>query len=445
MTYQEENNKLMESYIFRKFFTKNYSEGLPNIEFFVTSNCDLKCEYCYIHNFKNELYPPEVNKPDIILHNLKVMLDYIYDNEFMCTLDLFSGELFSQEIGYQTLDMIYQYAVKKPNVIRTILIPTNMNFIHSKEKTARLEDILEKFSSILVPIHLSCSFDGPYLLENRAFANNKEIRDEEYYDNLFKFIKKHKAGLHPMVSANGIEKWPQNYDWFIQKIHQYDLKNYKNMFIEPMMLEVRNDNWDTKSINSLLKFYDHLFDKLINRFGGKEGFVDAVYNTKNGTFFQYCNIKLNYEQSNNKKISCAIQNALHIRLGDLAIIPCHRLGYEELLLGKIKIENDKVSGIEAINPSLFLTKNMVQSTCLPKCAKCEFNDICMKGCLGAQYEISKDLFYPLESVCNMLKAKYNYLINKHKELGLFDIMFNKLDNNSVEFFKKLLNNAEGKK
>ena len=227
MTYNEENNKIYESYIRRNFLIKKDEligeERIPSVEIILTSKCDLKCQYCYLNMYRDKLYPQELDKKDIILNNLKIFLDYLFKEKFICKLEIFSGELFSQDVGYEALNLIYEYVVKTPNVIKSICIPSNMNFIGNEQKTNMVEDILEKFESILVPIHISCSFDGPYLLENRQFCNNKENRNEEYYNKLFNFIKKHHVGLHPMLSANGIEKWPQNYDWFIEKIKQYNL------------------------------------------------------------------------------------------------------------------------------------------------------------------------------------------------------------------------------
>jgi len=39
-----------------------------------------------------------------------------------------------------------------------------------------------------------------------------------------------------------------------------------------------------------------------------------------------------------------------VRLGDLAICPCHRQAYDEYLYGHFVVENNRITGIKANNP-----------------------------------------------------------------------------------------------
>lgn len=448
MTNQQENDLLMESFINRVYFKKKEdleSENIvPSIEFYVNTTCDLKCSYCYIHNHRKELYPVEYHKSEYILKNAEAVLKYIIDNEYVCNLELFSGELFSQELGFNLLDLILTYGKKKPNIIRAIMIPSNMNFIADKARVRRIEKYLHDFYMAGIRMHISASVDGPYLSQNRSFVSEKEIRDDEFYNDLFKFVKRHGCGLHPMVSSVGIEKWIKTYDWFTEMIQKYDIKDRWGNYIDPMMLEVRNNDWTDGSIAELLKFYDHLFDKLIEKYGSKENFVRMLYDRNYGPEkIQYCNVEYTYDDCKNRKISCAIQKTLHIRLGDLAIVNCHRLSYEELILGKFKVDEDNnIVGINAINPSLLLVKNSVQSTMLPKCAECKYSHVCMKGCLGAQYEHNSDMFYPIPGVCKMLTAKYDHLTKRYYELDLFKYMFNYLTPTQKEYYNQLIKEME---
>lgn len=446
MTNQQENNQIMESFINRMFFKKSdedisFNEA-PCVEMYVNTTCDLKCSYCYIHKFRKELFPQHLNKKEIILKNAQALLDHIFENEYQCRLELFSGELFSQELGFELLELIYTYVKEKPHVVKGVMVPSNMNFLTDIEKIKRVEDLMYRFAKVGPRICISCSVDGPYLTENRAFVSDNELRDNMFYNYLFKFAKAHGCGFHPMVSAVGIEKWIDNYNWFIENIKKFELKDMDGNYIEPMMLEVRNNDWTDESITELLKFYDHLFDSLIKKYGSKEEFVKTLYQHEGHRKIQYCNVEFMYETSNNKRISCAIQNTLHVRMGDLAIVNCHRLAYDELLLGYLKVDdNNKITGVEAINPSLLAVKNTVQSTALPKCVSCKYKQVCMKGCLGAQYEESSDMFYPIDSVCKMLTAKYDHLVKRYHELGLFEIMFQYLEPFQIEYYKNLIKEA----
>ena len=49
-------------------------------------------------------------------------------------------------------------------------------------------------------------------------------------------------------------------------------------------------------------------------------------------------------------IGCTCATDLTVRLGDLAICPCHRTSYNKYLYGKYVIENEEIIDIEAYNP-----------------------------------------------------------------------------------------------
>ena len=42
--------------------------------------------------------------------------------------------------------------------------------------------------------------------------------------------------------------------------------------------------------------------------------------------------------------------------------------------------------------------------------------MCMKGCLGCQYENTNDIFYPVESVCKLFKVTYLFLNLKFQKM-----------------------------
>ena len=49
---------------------------------------------------------------------------------------------------------------------------------------------------------------------------------------------------------------------------------------------------------------------------------------------------------------CTINRALIVRMGDLAIVPCHRTSYDQFLLGHFNVENEKIIGVTAKNIQL---------------------------------------------------------------------------------------------
>jgi radical SAM protein with 4Fe4S-binding SPASM domain len=80
---------------------------------------------------------------------------------------------------------------------------------------------------------------------------------------------------------------------------------------------------------------------------------------------------------------CTIHRSLIVRMGDLAIVPCHRTSYDEFIGGHYIVENDKITGIKANNIQIMnqvWLNNMAGS---PKCSSCVFSPYCMKGCFGS--------------------------------------------------------------
>jgi radical SAM protein with 4Fe4S-binding SPASM domain len=76
-----------------------------------------------------------------------------------------------------------------------------------------------------------------------------------------------------------------------------------------------------------------------------------------------------------------------VRLGDLSIVPCHRLSYDELLLGKFIIEDNKIIDVVGYNPELFLyIRTFNPQLNHLKCDTCAYQNLCIKGCLGMEYE-----------------------------------------------------------
>jgi radical SAM protein with 4Fe4S-binding SPASM domain len=122
---------------------------------------------------------------------------------------------------------------------------------------------------------------------------------------------------------------------------------------------------------------------------------------------------------------CTASDHLTVRLGDMAICPCHRTAYNKFLYGHFIIQDNQIVDIEAINPEIasriLLSNNNLTSI---GCDTCIFNKICLKGCFGSQYETMKDPFFPIENVCKLFKAKYQFLLQKYFSLDIISYLSN---------------------
>ena len=129
--------------------------------------------------------------------------------------------------------------------------------------------------------------------------------------------------------------------------------------------------------------------------------IKKSINLNNNNYLPYAITK------SNTYPACTIATHLCVRLGDLAISPCHRTGYEKNIYGYFQVENNRIVGIKANNPYMAMRILFGNNTiCSPKCDTCDFNKVCLQGCFGAQMEYNQDPFMPIPEVCTFFKSKY---------------------------------------
>ena len=66
MNQQEENNKLINSFLKRTFFRAWQNpeekgidvENFQSVELWLNNKCNLDCKYCYLDRYDNDLYSP---------------------------------------------------------------------------------------------------------------------------------------------------------------------------------------------------------------------------------------------------------------------------------------------------------------------------------------------------------------------------------------------------
>lgn len=430
--FDKENQLVIKNFVDRKYIHPVQKEGRayrpPIIELYITSDCDLKCTYCYLQKQQDKLYPKEFRDMSTILGNLEKFLDWYDENGIYAQLNIFSGEFLALgENTFKILDMLYDHASFRENSkIEMISIPSNMSFIQDEKRTAKIEAYFDKFIKIGVKVHISASIDGKILeQDNRPFKLTQDNRDDVYYERVFKFLKKYNGGCHPMVSSHGIEKWIENYNWFTEMTK----KHLNNQSI--MMLEVRDDDWTDEAIMHYLHFLDHVIEKDFREKHNSDlnHFAKRIIEDHQTS---YDNIALNYRDGGGSdRIGCMIQGALYVRLGDLSLVPCHRLSYSGFEYGKFEIKDDKIVDLLPGNIGLMTTIYALKSSSFPGCEKCEIKELCSKGCLGSQYEIHKDPFLPNKSVCKLYKAKFAFLFKKYEAMGVFKAMNDHLKQTSV--------------
>lgn len=421
-----------------------YQQNGSSLELIIRPDCNQKCKYCYITQHKKELYPNECGlSKEHIVKNLTSLIDHYIKKEYLILeIELFAGDLFFDDLFFDIMPIIKKYFLflntkkdflnnitKSKNGVRVspvIIIPCNMSFCHDDLKIERVVSVYNEFKEIGVELFLSYSTDGKYSIDVREQRNI----DNKYFDKVFSLCEKMNWGVHPMISYEGIDCAIDNYNWFRKKFQQYYLNNGSDL---PYYLEVRNDGWTEETIEKYVHFLKYYLNNTFhNAFSSDLGLLFdnyfSVYEKKENGKYTYKPIKVDALGKliyiTDKRPTCGLGIiSLIVNVADLSIVPCHRLSYPELRGAKYKNENNEL----VLYPTDFMNSYLNITHCnnliKPGCATCIYNHFCIKGCLGAQYEVFADAMIPIPSVCNLLKAKINTLFHYYHSIKLFHYMF----------------------
>lgn len=428
-SFQQENNELLKFILNERFF-KNWKKDIidqkdlhtvSELEFFITNQCNQHCEYCYLYD-NYQLYPKEAISSKTILNNLEIVFNWLIEQQFYINkIDFFSGEIWHTQFGLDILEATYQ-AIQRGLKIKNIMIPTNGCFVLDENKKQKIQNYITAYQAYGVALLFSFSIDGKIIDNLNRPRNNNQLYDDIFYQKLFDFAYHNNFYFHPMVAAYSIELWQENFLWWKNMCDKYNFKVHERV----MMLEVRNDDWTTEKIAHYCQFVRFLLDDFRETYPNHRSVEDFSYflfgnfSTEESYSYLPWNLALVPDI-----FSCTVATQLCIRLGDLTIAPCHRTSYDKFLYGKFIIKGNKIVDIEENN--LYLAERILYFNNIfssPKCDTCEYNSFCLKGCAGSQYENTNDLFFPINSVCNLEKAKIDTLIEYYQNFGIFDYLKN---------------------
>lgn len=422
--YKKQNNELLKEILSQRFFIPWANEEHPlwssaEIELYVTNHCNQKCKYCYLYN-NDSIYPKEYNNSETICNNLKIYLEWLLKNNYSIPrIDLYSGEIWQEDLGRQVLEILLYYVRRGVRIYR-IIIPTNGTFILQDETLQPILQYISKFKEHNTDLLFSLSIDG-MIVDNyvRQFNDESIVKDEEYYEKIFSFVKETYSGFHPMVSAYSIENWIENFEWWKKQLKKYDFPY--SVHSNVMMLEVRNNDWTKEKIEKYGTFIEHL---------AKDFFVDICKQNKRAfadfVLTKYTDDEQSYGYlpwvlaKTSNSLTCSIPRQFCLRLGDLAICPCHRTAQENNIYGYFKVEDNEIVDIEAKN--FYLAGRILlgnNKLCSIKCDTCKYAKWCIQGCYGSQVETNKDIFIPVESLCDFFSAKIKKIIEIYEKYDCF--------------------------
>jgi radical SAM protein with 4Fe4S-binding SPASM domain len=384
-------NSLLEKTFYKNWKVNNDSNSsCPSIEFIVNGKCNQKCKYCYISNFGDKLFPVGSEDNKKIIDNTILLMKWLKKNNFKPKIEVFSAEIFSQKIGFQLLDLINELGWEGMSVV----IPSNFNFLFSDKKILKVYDLKKKFSDSKQNLHLSCSIDGKFVDSNRPLISSK-IRDDNYYEKMFSTYEVLRHGFHPMVYSEGIEHWIKNFLWFQDNFVKYNIP-YHRLY----MLEVRNKEWNEEQCIQFGKFMEFLVEWLRDFINDDDKLIKVLLRADES--FNLLSSPIIHIP---RGMPCSIQSTFMVRLGDLAVVPCHRTMYPQFKLAEMEVCDNEIIGTKVINYPLYLATKFALTTNFPYCVNCAIKYFCLGGCYGAQYEVTGDLFTPIPTMCRMEHAK----------------------------------------
>lgn len=393
---------LFQDILERNYF-KDFRKGKKNIEFLLSSdtlslnscsNCTIEQSILYP---EEDIFIPNSNKNE----NLLLLIDWYISNQFICPIE-FNGCIEDENI--ENLILTLNQIIEKFN--NTNYKPRSVIF-HTKMKNLNLIssifDIFKDTIQTIFYIHL----DG-YFCDNNY--------NEEYYDQIITFIKdKQHFYFKSTVNNLNIDKWIQNYQWWIKKLGL-------TQFLERMDLhEILNNNWDQNSIQNYLNFLnfqiDYLFEKL-------DKFESIIYSNNFHFNCPFTIQILDRQILTNKNYyqNCLFHNGLTIDLLTLKIPACCKLNYPMYHIGEFKYDNNnKNFNISPINLSMSIVKAHLKRSSTPHCEYCSYLNLCEKTCYGENFEVSFNPLCPILNSCLLMQCKYNFLIYKYKQMDLFDL------------------------
>lgn len=431
--FEEQNKELFMAFLDRTWFEawRRRSKGFKSagetefylnysrLEFVLNSDCDLACKYCYLNKHGDEYTLPKRVDPKIVEKNAYLILDWCEENHFYPELEMFGGEILSQDVSYKILDRIISMAENGRKITTTTTIPTNMNFLFSDTKTKQVKELIDRAAKVGIRLALSASVDGKFMEQNRPPRSKEKVRGDDFYDKLFKFAVDVKVGFHPMIYLEGIDKWKDNFLWFQNKFKEYDIP-WQNIYL----LEVRNKEWTSEQCNHLRDFIDFLVKWIFEMCGRSvQKFLNFTTHGAGSGF----NILKSPFTTIGRGLGCSSQSSFALRLGDLTINPCHRLQYKSFDAMTFLVEDNKIVDTQVKNFAMMMMVNSCTFRTFPACEICLIKTMCSGGCLGSQFETTGDVFSPIPTVCRMEHAKITATLKAFNDIGALEICLNALD------------------
>ena len=360
-----------------QFFNLVCFGPITNLEIFLTENCNLACDYCFVREKHHNKMPL-----DTVYAAINFLVFYS-GNATSLNLTLFGGEpLMEKETIYRIVD--YCNKIENDTKAKNIGISLTTN------GTLLDEDILKRTAG---KINYLLSIDGAKETHDlsRKYRNGKGTFNTII--SKIDLLKRHQPwlGARMTVTPDTISKLFDN----VKFLHNRGINQF---LLGPTMDMI----WDKASLEN----YEDQIQK-----------VSQFYNEQKQAGEP---IRITLFEKNEQSIEChthqwgcgAGRNTISVSTnGD--IYPCSKfLGYEEFDNPALKLGNifEGITNIDLRSKMSGLTDNS-----FPGCSSCAEINACIGGCPADNFYLNQNLHKPGTANCELKKIENRILRKMHKE------------------------------
>lgn len=416
-------NNIDDIYLFQDILDRNYfndfRHGEKNIEFLLNNNiCSHNCKNCYLNTdkeiYKNQNIFSQVGTNKF--NNLLKLIDWYISNNFCCNIYI-KGCLEEENI-----DEVLRCFTEIHNKFININLKPKEIYIYTKGLNLNLlKNILLIFNNSDIKII-------PIFLINGYYCDEQNLYTEKQYLDLIDFIKNNICKIHAEIDADNVQKWIQNYKWWILSL---GIDNCNKIYLT----EVLNDAWTQEAISSYINFLDFQVDFLSENI---KNFQEIIF-LENALNFSTIQL-IDQEILTNKKYyqNCLFHMGITIDISTLKIPTCSKLNYPIFHIGEFSLEDNNADlKLNPLNLTLLIPKAHLKRSCTPHCEYCDYISLCKKTCYGENFKVSYNPLCPIKNSCDLTKAKYNFLIYKYNLLNLLDFKNLNLNYSFEKIIKKI--------
>lgn len=357
------------------------------------------------NNYNNNIFN-NIKKHNNIkkqINNLKKIIDFYKENNFLCDFYIEEDFWLKDNQLREIIFDIFLNNFKNNKIEKNIYISTDF-YKMNKEDFIYLQNIINNFNKNNINIIFIGKFNGKYCEENKEYNN---------YDLIFKFISENNFFIKAEINPKNVIFWKKNFIWITENFN-----NFNNCL---MLYEKEDELWDEQHINSYINFLDFYISFLMEK--NKNNFLELLFNNNNNNkLFNLISLSdKGILDNSNCNGNCKLYNNLHIILNDLSITICKKIQYEELVIGKYIVKNNKIIYCEPNNISALMIPAHLKRNMTPHCEYCPYIGFCPGFCHGISYYKSLNPLIPIRETCLLRIAKYNFIFYKLLKLKKFDI------------------------